>query len=139
MDIPAVLCVKPPVLYLEYIDSASIRDYLKDLLHGDIKNGQVLSLVKEMGGIMGRLHSLGVVHGDLTTSNMMLRRHMSSDGDSSNAAKVSSANQAPLVVIDFGPSKNTESAEERVVDLYVWNKHYLPLTLDYQPVFWRNC
>ena len=51
---------------------------------------------------MARLHDGGLVHGDLTTSNMILR-----DGD------------GVLVLIDFGLAANATLAEDKAVDLYV--------------------
>ena len=51
---------------------------------------------------MARLHDGGLVHGDLTTSNMILR-----DAD------------GVLVLIDFGLAANATLAEDKAVDLYV--------------------
>lgn len=51
---------------------------------------------------MAKLHDGGLVHGDLTTSNMLLR-----DGD------------GQLVLIDFGLAFNSTLAEDKAVDLYV--------------------
>ena len=55
-----------------------------------------------VGAAVAALHDGGLVHGDLTTSNLILR-----DGDDS------------LVVIDFGLATHSTSAEDRGVDLYV--------------------
>jgi TP53 regulating kinase-like protein len=138
VDVPAVLHAAPPVLYVEYVEGVALRCFLEEQeearasAHVDKKqktedaNGDpeeetsssltpVLSTVAhEMGTLLAKLHyTLGIVHGDLTTSNMMLRESVLSknsigDGDS-----------MPLTLIDFGLAKNSQSAEERAVDLYV--------------------
>ena len=111
MDVPKVLKVDAPVIYLEFIQGTTVRDYLEQLLHQDGTEEEVMRIGKLMGRTIGKLHSLGVVHGDLTTSNMMVR----------DEHKKNQTDDAPnlLTLIDFGLAKNTESAEERAVDLYV--------------------
>ena len=52
--------------------------------------------------MVGRLHTTGIMHGDLTTSNMILRQ---SDGR--------------CVLIDFGLSQVTTEIEQRGVDIHV--------------------
>lgn len=102
--VPNVLHVDPPVLYLEYIAGATVRDCLETMLHGgQSKYEDVLKIGALIGRTVGSIHALGICHGDLTTSNMMIRNE--------------SFDQ--LIMIDFGLAKNTESAEERAVDLYV--------------------
>jgi TP53 regulating kinase-like protein len=59
-----------------------------------------------LGLLVGRLHSSGIVHGDLTTSNMILR-----DGDK-------------LFFIDFGLSGYSNEPEARGVDLLLMNRAF---------------
>jgi N6-L-threonylcarbamoyladenine synthase/protein kinase Bud32 len=56
----------------------------------------------EAGRMVGRLHTAGIMHGDLTTSNMILRE---SDGK--------------CVLIDFGLAQVTSEIEQRGVDIHV--------------------
>lgn len=58
--------------------------------------------LREAGRMVGRLHTGGIVHGDLTTSNLILRRA-----------------DARCVLIDFGLAQATEEIEPRGVDLHV--------------------
>jgi N6-L-threonylcarbamoyladenine synthase/protein kinase Bud32 len=60
------------------------------------------SNVQEAGRMIGRLHAAGVMHGDLTTSNLILRE---SDGK--------------CVLIDFGLAQATTDIEQRGVDIHV--------------------
>lgn len=57
---------------------------------------------EEAGRIVGRLHTAGIMHGDLTSSNMILRE---SDGR--------------CVLIDFGLAQATSEIEQRGVDIHV--------------------
>ena len=59
--------------------------------------------VREAGNIVGKLHSAGIMHGDLTTSNMILRQE---DGQ--------------CVLIDFGLAQVTTELEQRGVDIHVF-------------------
>ncbi|MCX6685201.1 MAG: bifunctional N(6)-L-threonylcarbamoyladenine synthase/serine/threonine protein kinase [Methanoregula sp.] len=58
--------------------------------------------VKEAGRVVGILHNSGIMHGDLTTSNIILR-----DGD------------GRCVLIDFGLAQVTSEIEQRGVDIHV--------------------
>jgi N6-L-threonylcarbamoyladenine synthase/protein kinase Bud32 len=58
--------------------------------------------IREAGRIVGRLHTAGIMHGDLTTSNMILRER---DGK--------------CVLIDFGLAQVTSEIEQRGVDVHV--------------------
>ena len=60
------------------------------------------SNVLEAGRMVGKLHKAGIMHGDLTTSNMILRK---SDGR--------------CVLIDFGLAQATTEIEQRGVDVHV--------------------
>jgi len=106
--VPDVVRVEPPLLYVEYVEGPTVKAHLLD------KENQSKihypKLAQMMGEIIGKLHNLGVIHGDLTTSNMLVLE------ESTEAAGESSFQ---LVMIDFGLAKSTSSAEEQAVDLYV--------------------
>jgi Kae1-associated kinase Bud32 len=53
-----------------------------------------------MGESIARLHSAGIVHGDLTTSNMIFKDDR-------------------LYIIDFGLGKISSKVEDQAVDLYL--------------------
>ncbi|MCP1662627.1 MAG: bifunctional N(6)-L-threonylcarbamoyladenine synthase/serine/threonine protein kinase [Methanocalculus sp. MSAO_Arc1] len=84
-----------------------IRDLTSDTIVMEEINGSVLKytldpdLAEEAGRMVGKLHTGGIVHGDLTTSNMIER-----DGD--------------VVPIDFGLGHVTSEIEARGVDLHVF-------------------
>ncbi len=86
---PVVLDVTRFELTMEYIEGAK----LKDVIDHDLS--------RRLGELVGRLHGCGIIHGDLTTSNMILK------GDR-------------LYLIDFGLASHDQSIEAQGVDLHVF-------------------
>jgi TP53 regulating kinase and related kinases len=132
MDVPKVIRTEPPVLYLEFVEGMTVRDYLEEQLLTDHDNNgdnahnnndkQLEQLAQQMGNMVSKLHTLGCVHGDLTTSNMMLRNTQQPIHQEPSNKRAKTNGTTPLLnitLIDFGLAKSTTSAEERAVDLYV--------------------
>jgi len=74
---------------------------LKEALNGRLEPGKVKGLALRLGELVGRLHSHGIIHGDLTTSNVILTP------------------QGGMVLIDFGLGFHSESLEDRGMDLHL--------------------
>lgn len=89
---------------MEYIQGQTMRQLLGNSVSAYFQHE---SLVKELGEMLAKLHALDLVHGDLTTSNVMVRQ----DGT--------------LVLLDFGLSSVTAMAEDKAVDLYVLERAFL--------------
>ena len=71
-------------------------------------------MAKCVGVAIGKMHDAEIVHGDLTTSNLMVR------GD------VATACTAPeVVVIDFGLGAMKPTQEDKAVDLYVLERAFI--------------
>lgn len=100
-------------LCLEYFPgSITAKDYINDkLMEKDEKSDVMLrSLVELIGSSVARLHDNDMIHGDLTTSNLILREpHDDLD----------------LYFIDFGLGFVSTSAEDKSVDLYVLERAFL--------------
>ncbi|GKT52594.1 EKC/KEOPS complex subunit BUD32 [Colletotrichum spaethianum] len=94
------------------------------------------SLMRRMGAAIGRMHKIGIVHGDLTTSNMMLRPPPTPTSAAAAAANTATApagddaasSPSPLdgdvFIIDFGLASQSTSDEDRAVDLYVLERAF---------------
>lgn len=80
------------------------------------------SFLRTIGTVVGKLHKAGIVHGDLTTSNMMLQPTSPSTTANGSAAKASL--DGDIVLIDFGLSSQSSSDEDRAVDLYVLERAF---------------
>lgn len=108
-----VLYAVDPVLHtltFEYVEGPSVKDVFLDFgLHGLLEE-RMEDIAMQIGNAIGKLHDGGLAHGDLTTSNMLIR---------------SSTNQ--LVLIDFGLSFTSTLPEDKAVDLYVLERALLSM------------
>jgi len=103
---PIIYLVDVPgtTIYMEYVEGKVIRKILDDL-----PEEKRISLFRRIGNLVGNLHMAGIVHGDLTTSNMILTK-----GDR-------------IYFVDFGLAELTREVEKRGVDLHLM-KHMLMST-----------
>jgi Kae1-associated kinase Bud32 len=96
--------VSVPILYdvdlagativMEFVDGPTAKEVLD-------RGGPLAgTTAREIGRVVGRLHRAGIVHGDLTTSNMILR-------------------EGRVVMIDFGLGGKDAGREARGVDLHL--------------------
>ncbi|XP_047440272.1 EKC/KEOPS complex subunit TP53RK [Mugil cephalus] len=101
-------------IFLEEIkDSLTVRDHIAKCQQSDSSGEQELRRLSErIGQILAKMHDEDVIHGDLTTSNMLLRCG-SKDGE------------PELILIDFGLSFISALPEDKGVDLYVLEKAFL--------------
>lgn len=90
--VPELLKTEETTLEMEYIDAPTVRKALTK------ENMQVIGT--QIGKHVKQMHERGVVHGDLTTSNMLYAT------DS-------------IVLIDFGLAQFSETLEDRAVDLHL--------------------
>ncbi|PPQ97455.1 hypothetical protein CVT26_002803 [Gymnopilus dilepis] len=81
------------------------------------------ALMGLIGVEIAKMHLADIVHGDLTTSNMMLRRPSSPDST------------PELVLIDFGLSYHSTLVEDKAVDLYVLERAFASTHPDSEPMF----
>ncbi|THV02581.1 hypothetical protein K435DRAFT_827412 [Dendrothele bispora CBS 962.96] len=126
------------VLGIEWIEGQSVRKLLPGESEGDDEGeGEVgeeptdeekLDALKEYGvsidqlmSLIGteiaKMHLADVIHGDLTTSNMILRRPSSS-------SIPDIPTQTQLFLIDFGLSYTSSLIEDKAVDLYVLERAF---------------
>lgn len=86
---------------------------------------------QEVSSLVGRcvaeLHNIGIIHGDLTTSNLLLVPRIRESVDvPSKKSKPDTLDESYIVVpIDFGLSTGSFHPEERAVDLFVLERALL--------------
>lgn len=80
------------------------------------------SIAEAIGKVVGKLHGAGYVHGDLTTSNMIVDSSLQTDSSS-------------LALIDFGLASGNATPEVMAVDLYVLERAFLSTHPDLQGTF----
>jgi len=78
-----------------------------------------LGLLGKMGEAVGRMHAAGIIHGDLTTSNLMLRPAATMESTSGDKILA-----GEIVLIDFGLASQSSADEDRAVDLYVLERAF---------------
>jgi TP53 regulating kinase-like protein len=98
--VPTVLNVKEGegVLEIEHVAGVKARDLLED---AKVSMKRKLEVCREIGEGVALLHAHGVIHGDLTTSNFLVKR----DG--------------AVCFIDFGLSFHSDRLEDKAVDLHL--------------------
>jgi Kae1-associated kinase Bud32 len=82
-------------IIMEYIHGPRLKDLISELDMGERKG-----IFQELGRAIGRLHNNDIIHGDLTTSNLLMR-------------------DKKLYFIDFSLGDNSEDIESKGVDLHL--------------------
>ncbi len=114
--------VSTPLIYLINVPDASITmefvegQQIKQLLN-KVPQGKRQELCLRIGELIGKLHRQGLIHGDLTTSNMIL------------------SPEDKIFFVDFGLGEKNSELEAEGVDLHLM-KRALQST-HYQ--FWEEC
>lgn len=95
---PIIYMVDVPrtTIYMEYVEGELVRNLLDALPREERQ-----LLFHRIGVLVGRLHRGGIIHGDLTTSNMILKM------------------EGRIYFVDFGLAELSEEVEKRGVDLHL--------------------
>ncbi|KAF3156793.1 serine/threonine-protein kinase bud32 [Orbilia oligospora] len=132
---PAVYFVdeKRGEIIMEWIEGPSVRDFLHNYMDDASDPGKdenkaidvrLDALMENIGQTIGKLHDIDTIHGDLTTSNLMLKLRESPGTRILDTADTSLAN-SDVVLIDFGLGQVSSSDEDKAVDLYVLERAFL--------------
>jgi len=114
----AIPGIRTPTLYfvdpekslfvMEFVEGMTCRDYIREY-RTDVE--RLTGLAGEIGRLIGVLHANNLIHGDLTTSNIMV--------------ETKDTDQIRLCLIDFGLGYVDGSQEDKGVDLYVLERALL--------------
>ncbi|MCJ1297093.1 serine/threonine-protein kinase bud32 [Xylographa carneopallida] len=127
VDAPAVYYVdeEERLIVMERVDGVTVKAWMRAREAGeerkqaeaeDADDAETTAVMRGVGRTIAAIHSCGVIHGDLTTSNLMLRHD----------ARRDAADGTPhLTAIDFGLAHNSAMIEDRAVDLYVLERAFL--------------
>ncbi len=107
INVPKILRVGKYEIEMEYVDGKKMKEA--------ITPGMCLRI----GKMVGKIHSMGIMHGDLTTSNMILK-----DGE--------------IYLIDFGLSRYTKKIEDYAVDLLVFKQCLKSTHTEIFSECWKN-
>jgi TP53 regulating kinase-like protein len=101
--------VPTPTIFLVDVENAAITmqfvegKQVKQLL-GGVSPEEREELCVEIGGLIGKLHESGLIHGDLTTSNMIL------------------SETGKIFLVDFGLGEKNTELEAKGVDLHLMKR-----------------
>lgn len=102
IPVPKVIKISEFEIEMEHIEGKKLSEYLEKL---DLEE-----ISKQIGESIAKMHDLGIIHGDLTTSNMIL-------------------SEKKVFFIDFGLAFHSQRIEDKAVDLHLLKqaleaKHY---------------
>jgi Kae1-associated kinase Bud32 len=102
IPVPALLGIAPEntILIMEFIEGKPLGELLAK--KGSLSHEQEYDLFFNFGVLTGRLHSLNIVHGDLTIYNALVIPNLK------------------LYLIDFGLGYNSNELESLATDLYTF-------------------
>jgi Kae1-associated kinase Bud32 len=102
INVPKIIKIKDNQIVMQYIQGKKLSEYLENL---DYK-----TISRKIGEILTKLHNQNIIHGDLTTSNMIHKDNK-------------------IYLIDFGLGFHSYKIEDKAVDLHLLKqaleaKHY---------------
>lgn len=110
-------------LMLEWVQGTPVRininQRLGDRTEGIEDDEELKDLMRRIGAAVGKMHSIGIIHGDLTTSNMMLNPP-AGQTETDNVSGL----EGEIVIIDLGLASGGVHDEDRAVDLYVLERAF---------------
>lgn len=94
-------------IVMEYVEGIRLKEYLET-----VQPEERIKICRILGGRVGKLHTFGIVHGDLTTSNMIVTK------------------DSGITLIDFGLAEYSHELEKQGVDILLGQRvfnstHYI--------------
>lgn len=132
---PVLYAVDPLLhsLTLEYIEGVSVKDVFLEFGANGIVEERLDDIAAQIGEAIAKLHDGGLSHGDLTTSNMLVRSGTNQlvskrlFKDVSDMFSYFTVHVFSQVLIDFGLSFTSTLPEDKAVDLYVLERALLSM------------
>lgn len=114
----------------DIVGSVSLKEFIRSMDRGTQSGEERLrALVCDIGQILAKMHACDVVHGDLTTSNMLYCPTPGPEGEGEEG------DGGEITLIDFGLSCVSALAEDKGVDLYVLERAFLSTHPDTEELF----
>lgn len=101
VNVPQVYEIDPnnSTIVMKYIKGEKLKDALKSM-----SKNQKIKIMKEIGKFIAILHKNGHIHGDITTSNMLM------------------TGTQDLFIIDFGLHDYSDQIEDKSTDLHLFKR-----------------
>ena len=140
VNAPNIVDVGESRLVMEWIEGKKLKDSLNGM-----PRVQRAGIYRLMGESIGKLHSAGIMHGDLTTSNMIFKDEQQKEGGTGDrrrqrtpSGKGATFSQGRLYIIDFGLGKISGKIEDQAVDLYLLYEALKSTHLKLLDEAWKN-
>ncbi|UCD02763.1 MAG: Kae1-associated serine/threonine protein kinase [Candidatus Aenigmatarchaeota archaeon] len=114
ISVPYAEIAEKHVINMDYIDGERVKDVLNGMKASEQKKA-----AEKIGAAIAKLHSADLVHGDLTTSNMILK------GDE-------------LYLIDFGLGKVSHKVEDKATDLFLLYEALISTHIEISQAVWKT-
>ena len=114
VNVPKVWDTGEDFIIMECIEGESVKKAF-----GRMNKKERKETCRKIGEAVGKLHSAGIMHGDLTTSNMILRK-------------------GALYLIDFGLGKRTRRIEDFATDLLLLRESLKAAHFSFLKESWKN-
>jgi len=116
ISVPKILKVdeKTKEISMEFIEGKKLSDELENF-----PEKQQLKIFKQVGENIAKLHEHDIIHGDLTTSNMILKEESSISHEQKLKGGVDKGKLGFLYFIDFGLGFISYKIEDKAVDLHL--------------------
>lgn len=118
VNVPKVLNVKEYEIEMEFLKGKLLSKYLESL--NEKKRKEV---AYKIGKNIAMLHSKNIIHGDLTTSNMILVKK----------------DKEEVFFIDFGLAFHSERIEDKAVDIYLFKQALNSKHFSISDIFFKHC
>ncbi|KAL3997837.1 Kae1-associated kinase Bud32 [Acanthocheilonema viteae] len=122
IDVPTVYFVnidRNSFIMEEISNGTTARQFIEDFKNSSDFEETITDFGIRLGQIIAKLHHGGIMHGDLTTSNVLLRN----------------GNPKTIVFIDFGLAEGNATVESKGVDLYVLERAVLSTHSEVEFIF----
>lgn len=101
-------------IVMEFIDGKKVKDVVDFLSKEDL-----IKIFQQVGESIGKLHSFDIIHGDLTTSNMIIKKDL-------------------VYFIDFGLGFFSKRIEDKGVDLNLLREAVRATHYPFLNLIWEN-
>ena len=102
------------IIKMDYIDGKRVKDVLNGM-----KPAEQKKVAEKIGSAIAKLHSSELIHGDLTTSNMILKDDR-------------------LYLIDFGLGKMSHKVEDKATDLFLLYEALMSTHIEISESLWKT-
>ena len=116
VNVPRILKTEKFKIIMDFIEGRKLKEKLLDMDEKEVKKA-----CSEIGKMAAQIHNLGIIHGDLTTSNFIVEK-----------------DTGKIFLIDFGLGKFERKVEARAVDLHLLYEALKSTHFDVLDIAWDS-